>query len=803
MTVSRIISTASVLPHIMIVIAGWCHFVWAAEDRQPFTVKDLIEISYIINPEASTTIDLPEVPPVGVPIVSPNRKYFLLITDRGVLPTNCLEATIWMFDRQAVADYSSGQSRVNPPPTPIATLHASSNTPVISDVRWLDDSANVAFLGKRDSPYQQLFIADVRTGSLKAVTGSTVYVSAYDIAGDTIAYSSLITDDHDRNVGNEIEDVTGQGIYSLLYPHRKAIEDLDQWDLITYPSELHIKRHGQELAAPFIFAGQPLRLFIPSLSLSPDGKYLITVAPVKALPAAWARYEPAVHDDLTRRLDPSNKYALDETNPWKASQYVLIDINNGSVSPLVDAPAGRGLVYVAPTKALWFSDSSRAVLSNTYLPLSNTTNDEDRRHRLQGPFIAVVNVLTRELEPVTPIKQSPFGTTVWYHLADVSWNEEREELDLVYGGTADAHGVPPPERYQLRAEGWKKQSSSPASTPVRTSEAAIGLAVHQDLNHSPVLSRHIGEGTPDVIVWDPNPQLAELNRGTVSIYRWRARNGYWWSGLLALPPDYDSTRRYPLVIQTHGYEAGRFFADGKYTTSSGGLALVAKGIIVLQMDLPMLYLETPNDGPFALDGFESAIRYLSADGFIDPAQVGIIGFSYTCSHVLYAMTKRPDLFAAASITDGNNMSYVQYILSTDTGNGLQEISEKANRGKPFGKGLIGWATNAPNFNLDKATTPLLISSFEPGELLAQWETYSALRILRRPVDMLWLRKENAPHILVKPRQRYLSQQMAVEWFSFWLKGEEDHDPAKNEQYARWHELRLQSEHLRVARHPSP
>jgi hypothetical protein len=33
------------------------------------------------------------------------------------------------------------------------------------------------------------------------------------------------------------------------------------------------------------------------------------------------------------------------------------------------------------------------------------------------------------------------------------------------------------------------------------------------------------------------------------------------------------------------------------------------------------------------------------------------------------------------------------------------------------------------------------------------------------------------------------QQGAVDWFTFWLKGEEDPDPNKALQYARWRELR--------------
>jgi hypothetical protein len=40
----------------------------------------------------------------------------------------------------------------------------------------------------------------------------------------------------------------------------------------------------------------------------------------------------------------------------------------------------------------------------------------------------------------------------------------------------------------------------------------------------------------------------------------------------------------------------------------------------------------------------------------------------------------------------------------------------------------------------------------------------------------------------------ISQGGTVDWFRFWLKGEEDPDPAKTEQYKRWRELRkLQQE----------
>jgi hypothetical protein len=45
------------------------------------------------------------------------------------------------------------------------------------------------------------------------------------------------------------------------------------------------------------------------------------------------------------------------------------------------------------------------------------------------------------------------------------------------------------------------------------------------------------------------------------------------------------------------------------------------------------------------------------------------------------------------------------------------------------------------------------------------------------------------HVLTNPAERIISQGGTVDWFRFWLKDEEDPDPAKAEQYKRWRELR--------------
>jgi len=762
-------------------VAAYLSVAWAKaepiNDKRPFTVQDSIETSYIIDPVASTIIEIRDTQPVGSPIFSPDRKHFLLITQRGILKENHLEATIWLFDQIAVSDYVRGKSPSQPVPRAIARFSAPGNTPAISNVRWLD-SSQVAFLAKDRSPYQQLFIARIDRGSPHAITPHNEYVSAFDISGNVVAYTSLIPPQPAKGSEDDIVDVTGKNIYTLLFSRPRAIEDVDEEQLQTYASGLHILRNGKELPVTFRTGDGQLRLFIPTLSLSPDGRWLITVAPVGKIPSGWEAYEPNSKWDVLR-LRQDNAYAVADENPWKASQYVLIDVQSGDVSPLVDAPAGRGLIFLAPTKAFWLEDSRRAILTNTFLPVNK---DSDQKERTTSPAVVVANIQERTLRPICFLQQT-LPPSERLSVENILWGPSSHQLTIVYTGNSGSKTAKI-ERYTLRPDdSWEQTVSSIDEPP-----AELSLSVEQDLDHPPVLVGRVPSHTEKVLIWDPNPQLKRVILGKVTRYSWNDKFGNKRRGLLALPPDYDPHIRYPLVIQPYGYDPDRFFADGAFTTGYGGRALAAKGIVVLQMETLMTHYRLPDEGSFQVEGFKSAIHQLAEDGFIDRGHVGILGFSYTCFHVLQAITHQPDLFEAALITDGVNTSYMQYLLATDHGV-VQEQFEQTIGAKPFGRGLLQWYGSSPGFNFDMTRTPLLISALERGQLLEQWENYSCLRKLNKPVDMVWLRKENAPHILVQPAQRFLSQQMTVDWFGFWLKGFEEPDPEKTAQYRRWRELR--------------
>src|SRR6185312_10021297 len=91
-----------------------------------FSVTDSIEISYFVNP---VLWSVNQDPPTA-PLFSPDGRWFLVVSQRGVLKENSLESTIWMFDHKAVSAFVSGNSTVRSDPKEVVTMSATSNTPV-------------------------------------------------------------------------------------------------------------------------------------------------------------------------------------------------------------------------------------------------------------------------------------------------------------------------------------------------------------------------------------------------------------------------------------------------------------------------------------------------------------------------------------------------------------------------------------------------------------------------------------------------------------------------------------------------
>lgn len=89
-------------------------------------------------------------------LFSPDHKRFVVVTSRGIIESNTVESTLWMFSCDDVTNFlNSGASSTAPSPQAIAKGNATpeadyggSYEPVISNVQWSADSKKATFLGE-------------------------------------------------------------------------------------------------------------------------------------------------------------------------------------------------------------------------------------------------------------------------------------------------------------------------------------------------------------------------------------------------------------------------------------------------------------------------------------------------------------------------------------------------------------------------------------------------------------------------------------------------------------------------------
>jgi hypothetical protein len=330
---------------------------------------------------------------------------------------------------------------------------------------------------------------------------------------------------------------------------------------------------------------------------------------------------------------------------------------------------------------------------------------------------------------------------------------------------------------------WKRVEQGPEAL----GNPPIQVAVAEGINRPPTVVASDPATKRNSVLLDLNPGFERLKFGNVEAIEWKATDGHLVRGGLFFPPGFISGERYPLVIQTHGFDPDHFYMDGPWSGAFCARPLAANGFVVLQVgsspdhEEDGKYAQTPQEAPREMAGYEGAIEYLDNKDIIDRTRVGIIGFSRTVYTVTYTLTHSKYRFAAATIADGVDGSYFQYLAF-----GLGDYV-LVNGGEPSGPTLKLWMQHAPGFNLDKVRTPLRIEAYGPWAILEGWECYAGLSHMNKPVDFIYL--PDAQHLLVKPWEQRLSQQGNVDWFMFWMLGKNRISPDAAAQYLRWNALR--------------
>jgi RNA polymerase sigma factor (sigma-70 family) len=468
-----------------------------------------------------------------------------------------------------------------------------------------------------------------------------------------------------------------------------------------------------------------------------------------------------------------------------------ISERSGRVTPLLTAPIAASLAWGDVVSGTWSEDGDRLLLTNTFLPLDGQIETE-RSRRLRPCAVADVELVSHKTQCIVYSRDGYIATEenpTPLRLERASFGTSKDEVVLNYGWR---DGRMLTEWYRLQDGDWKLSRSLPEQVEGGGSEHSalnapdlVSLQIKEDINEPPTLWATDVATSRSAKIWDPNhQQFKEIRFGEGSVYRWKDQNGYEWAGGLFKPVGFIPGRRYPLVIQTHGFEEHVFITDGSYQTAMAARALATAGIMVLQVDTRRDHMESIREPDDQLLGFQSAVDSLSRAGLVDPGRVGIIGFSRTSWYVEYALIERPHLFVAATIADGADYSYMQYLLEVG---GNRKPDETINGGKPFGSGLQRWIERATGFRLYQVRTPVRIEAIGPLSILEEWEIYSSLQGQEKPVDLVYFPR--GEHTLERPLERLASEQGNVDWFRFWLENYEDPNSEKKEQYERWSHLR--------------
>lgn len=241
-----------------------------------------------------------------------------------------------------------------------------------------------------------------------------------------------------------------------------------------------------------------------------------------------------------------------------------------------------------------------------------------------------------------------------------------------------------------------------------------------------------------------------------------------------LPPDFDASRKYPMIVYYYGGTTPTTHTNHSPYTPN---LLASRGYVVLTLN------------PSGTTGYgqEFSARHVNAWGertadeiihgvrkfceehpYVDINKIGCIGASYGGFMTQLLQTKT-DLFAAA-VSHAGISNITSYWGEGWWGYSYNSVA--AARSYPWNNPKL-FTENSPLFNADKIHTPLLLlhgnrdTNVPIGESI---QLYNALKILGHDVEFITI--DGSDHIVLDFQQRKEWHATIMAWFEKWLKGDD-------------------------------
>lgn len=721
----------------------------ASGTGRDFTVRDAMRVVSLQEQEG------------GALHVSPDGRKFFLVEAYGDLEDDTRVFTLKVFDGSVVS-----QPPLAAKPAAAVSLRTATNQDAISAARWTPAGDAIVFLGVDGAHAPQPFRFDVDRGSLeRLVSGAERDVVAFDAMGDVCVFMARVETPAEPAPGWTLTD---QSVLQLLFP-----EEANEF----HEYALFLSRKGD---VPRRITPAVRSNYAPygAIALSPDGRQVVASLPPPVVPQHWRGYPL-----------PAWAASNEDSKLRNLLQFHVIDLATGRIRPLVDAPLGYMVQDFSPSKAVWSRDGRKVFLANSMPPPSLHGSAA-----LDRPVVLEVDVEDPDAAPQLVASYAAFSPGERFKSMRLPEDGAVLELEThspasPLSSTGGRIGRQRLLRFSATPQGWRLAVARELEHLGGVQLPEGRLWISESANQPPRLWARPRGGTADVELLDFNPQLRDVNIRPIAQVRWKDREGHPWSGGLVLPHPSAGGGRPPLIVALKFHDPSRFRPDGPYTTAFATQALAARGFAVLELDsFDATTTGTEREGPMQMRAVESAVDFAAEVHGVDPGRVGLIGFSRTSYHVVYTLVNSRKRFAAAIVSDGVDGGYVQYQLFTlnHYGGSLGQEFASMQGGPPFGPGLDRWRRKAAMFNLDRINAPLRIEMIGQSSVLQEWELYSSLKLMRKPVEAFWIPR--GTHVLVKPRERYLSQQGTVDWLEFWIHGRVPDGSADPGRPARWQAL---------------
>lgn len=277
-------------------------------------------------------------------------------------------------------------------------------------------------------------------------------------------------------------------------------------------------------------------------------------------------------------------------------------------------------------------------------------------------------------------------------------------------------------------------------------------------------------------ILSPNDELyAGIALGTVHPWSFNSERGDKVTGFYFLPADFDSSKKYPVIVHYYGgcSPTSRRFGNGShypahYWNALGYIVFIVNpsGASGFGQEWASRHVNTMGEGP-AQDIIDATRQFIKDVPQVDADKIGCVSASYGGFMTQYMLTK--DNPFACGISHAGISDHTSYWGEGYWGYSYSEVS--AANSYPWTRKDL-FVDRSPLFNADKIKKPLLFThgtadtNVPVGESI---QMYTALRLLGTPTAFIEVEGEN--HGIMDPVKRTKWIDSMVAWFDRWLKGD--------------------------------